>query len=48
MARGGARYGAGRPAYKVKAEYVARVDIRVWSKRGFLSDSERNLVMVTG
>jgi hypothetical protein len=41
MAKGGARYGAGRPAYKVKAEYVARVDIRVWSKRGLLSDSER-------
>lgn len=42
MAKGGARYGAGRPAYNVKAEHVARVDIRVWHKRGLLWDGGRN------
>lgn len=36
MAKGGARYGAGRPGYRVKAEQLARVDIRVWHQRGLL------------
>ena len=42
MAKGGARYGAGRPAYRVKAEQVMRVDIRIWHKRGLLWDGGRN------
>lgn len=42
MAKGGARYGAGRPAYNVKAEHVARVDIRVWHRRGLLWNGGRN------
>ncbi len=36
MAKGGARCGAGRPGYRVKAEQLQRVDIRVWRKRGLL------------
>lgn len=42
MAKGGARYGSGRPAYRVKAEQLMRVDIRVWQKRGLLWDGGRN------
>lgn len=36
MAKGGARCGAGRPSYKVKAEHLQRVDIRIWRQRGLL------------
>lgn len=36
MSRGGARWGAGRPAYKVKAEVVQRLDVRQWARRGLL------------
>lgn len=36
MAKGGARYGAGRPAYNIKAEQVQRVDIRIWQRRNLL------------
>ena len=36
MAKGGARYGAGRPSCRVKAEQLQRLDIRVWRKRGLL------------
>ena len=36
MARGGARCGAGRPGYKVKGEYLMRLDIRVLYRRGLL------------
>lgn len=36
MAKGGARFGAGRPPYKVKAEQVQRVDVRVWQRRKLL------------
>lgn len=36
MGTGGSRCGAGRPAYKVKAEHLQRVDIREWRKRGLL------------
>ena len=35
MARGGSRYGAGRPAHKVTAESVQRVDVRLWARRGY-------------
>ena len=33
---GGARYGAGRPGYRLKAEQTLKVDIRVWHKLGYL------------
>jgi hypothetical protein len=36
MGTGGLRCGAGRPAYRIKAEQLQRVDIRVWRKRGLL------------
>lgn len=36
MSKGGSRWGAGRPAFKVKAEQLHRVDIRIWRKRGLL------------
>ena len=36
MGSGGSRWGAGRPATRVKAEQLQRVDIRVWRKRGLL------------
>lgn len=37
MGTGGARFGAGRPAYKVKAEQLQRVDIRQWARLGYLN-----------
>ena len=37
MARGGARLGAGRPGYKVKAEQLQRIDVRDWSRRKLLA-----------
>lgn len=37
MAKGGARFGAGRPAYKVKGEQLQRVDVRDWHRRGYLA-----------
>jgi hypothetical protein len=36
MGRGGSRYGAGRPAYKVKAEQCRAVDARRWAREGIL------------
>ncbi len=36
MSRGGARFGAGRPGYRVKAEQLKRIDVRDWARRGFL------------
>ena len=36
MGTGGARYGAGRPAYRMMAEQSMRVDIRVWARRNYL------------
>jgi hypothetical protein len=36
MGTGGARCGAGRPGYQLKAEHTLKVDIRVWHKRGLL------------
>lgn len=38
MAKGGMRYGAGRPGYRLVAEASRRIDIRRWSKGGLLSD----------
>lgn len=35
MARGGWRYGAGRPARNAKAEELKRIDVRIWAKRGY-------------
>lgn len=37
MSRGGARYGAGRPGTRIKAEYLQRVDVREWARRGYLA-----------
>lgn len=37
MGKGGMRYGAGRPAYKGKAEACMRLDVRVWARRGVLA-----------
>lgn len=37
MAKGGSRFGAGRPAYKVKAEQLHRIDVREFARRGMLS-----------
>lgn len=39
LSRGGSRWGAGRPAYRVKAELVQRVDVRQWARRGLLAGS---------
>jgi len=40
MGKGGMRWGAGRPAYRAKAEQLQRVDIRVWRKRGYLTPGQ--------
>lgn len=37
MGQGGARYGAGRPAYRAKGEQLQRVDVRIWARQGYLS-----------
>ncbi len=39
MSRGGSRWGAGRPAYRVKAELVQRLDVRQLARRGLLAGS---------
>jgi hypothetical protein len=39
MAKGGSRYGAGRPGYKLAAESLKRVDVRLWARRGYFDDS---------
>ena len=36
MSRGGMRYGAGRPSYKVKAEHLLRIEIGRWHRGGYL------------
>ena len=36
MSKGGMRYGAGRPGYKVKAEHLLRVEIGRWHRGGYL------------
>lgn len=40
MAKGGSRYGAGRPGYRLKAEQLHRVDVRTWARRGLLADEQ--------
>lgn len=37
MAKGGARYGAGRPTNKIKGEQLQRIDVRTWAGRGLLN-----------
>lgn len=37
MARGGSRFGAGRPAYKAKAELSLSLDIRELKRQGYLN-----------
>jgi hypothetical protein len=36
MARGGTRYGAGRPGHRLVAENSQRIDVRRWHKMGYL------------
>ena len=36
MGRGGSRCGAGRPAYRAKAEQLQRVEIGRWHRGGYL------------
>lgn len=36
MGTGGARWGAGRPGYRLKAEQTLKVDLRIWRKLGYL------------
>ena len=36
MSKGGMRFGAGRPGYKVKAEQLQRVEIGLWHRGGYL------------
>lgn len=40
MGTGGARCGAGRPSYRLKAEQRLKVDIRNWRKLGYLIDGQ--------
>ena len=42
MGTGGARYGAGRPGHRLKAEQTPKIDIRVWHRRGLLWDGSNN------
>lgn len=37
MSRGGRRAGAGRPGRRVKAEELARIDVRQWARLGLLA-----------
>ena len=39
MAKGGSRFGAGRPSYKVKAELALALDIRALKREGCLDRS---------
>jgi hypothetical protein len=36
MSRGGSRWGAGRPAWKAKAEHCRSIDARRWKREGIL------------
>ena len=36
MSRGGMRYGAGRPSYKVKAEHLLKIEVGYWHRGGYL------------
>lgn len=38
MSKGGSRWGAGRPAYRVKSEHLLRLDIREIRRRGLLQE----------
>ena len=39
---GGTRLGAGRPAYRLKAEQTPKIDICIWHKRGLLWNGSDN------
>ncbi len=39
MARGGTRFGAGRPSYRIKAEQSHRLDVRDLARRGLLKST---------
>lgn len=38
MARGGMRWGAGRPGWRLIGEHCRRIDVREWHRRGTLCD----------
>jgi len=40
MGTGGSRYGAGRPAWHVKAEHCRRIDVRRWHREGVLQEGQ--------
>ena len=40
MGTGGIRCGAGRPGYRLKAEQMLKVDIRLWHKGGYLVNGQ--------
>ena len=42
MSRGGSRWGAGRPAWKAKAEHCRRIDARRWKREGILQSPGRH------
>ena len=42
MGIGGTRLGAGRPAYRLKAENTLKIDIRIWHQKGLLWDGGTN------
>ena len=45
MARGGMRFGAGRPGYKATVESLQRVDVRLWARAGaFVQGVEKSFL----
>ena len=40
MGTGGARCGAGRPGYRLKAEQTLKVDMRIWRRLGYLVNGQ--------
>jgi hypothetical protein len=42
MSKGGARFGAGRPGYRLQAEQTWKIDLRVWHKRGLIWNGGTN------
>jgi hypothetical protein len=43
MAKGGLRFGAGRPGHRAVGETLHRVDVRLWAQRGYMdSNVERS------
>lgn len=40
MSTGGARWGAGRPAHKIKSETTNRIDVRLFDRKGYLNGNQ--------